>query len=295
MKSTDYANLSAFIAIVETGSFRKAASRLDLKPSTLSHGIRSLEERLGVLLLHRTTRTVSPTEAGQALYAQVAPAFAAVAQAVEDTNRFRSRPCGTVRLSVPRSAAERVLAPRFRAFADHCPGVRLEISADNAFIDIVKAGFDAGIRLGESVEKDMVAVRITPDFRAAVVGSPDYFNRFPKPASPHDLTAHHCIGRRRISGGGLYRWEFARNGQVLEVAVGGPLVLDDDSLALQAALDGVGLAYSADAFCAGHLRSGRLVRVLEDWCPPYPGFFLYYPDRRASAALKALVDMLRLA
>lgn len=293
MKSTDYANLSAFAAIVETGSFRKAAARLGLKPSTLSHSIRMLEERLGVRLLHRTTRTVAPTEAGQALYAQVAPAFAAITQAVEDTNRFRSRPYGTVRLSVPRSAAERILAPKFRAFAESFPDVQLEISADNAFVDIVKAGFDAGIRLGERVEQDMVAVRVSPDFRAAVVGSPDYFRRFLKPASPHDLTAHRCIGRRLISGGGLYRWQFAKSGRALDVAVSGPLALDDDNLILQAALDGVGLAYTADAFCAEYVKRGSLIRILEEWCPPYPGFFLYYPHRHTSAALRALADTLQ--
>lgn len=293
MKSSDYAHLSAFIAIVETGSFRKAAARLDLKPSTLSHSIRTLEERLGIRLLHRTTRTVAPTEAGLALYRQTAPAFDSLARSFEHINRFRDHPAGRVRLSVPRSAALHILAPKFRTFADRFPDVRLEIAADNGFVDIVKAGFDAGIRLGEDVEKDMVAVRISADFRTAVVGSPDYFRRFPPPSTPYDLTAHRCIGRRQISGGGLYRWQFAKAGQTLEAAIEGPLVLDDDALTLQAALDGVGLAYSADIFCTEHLHSGRLIRVLEDWCPPYPGFFLYYPHRRASAALKALAEFLR--
>lgn len=293
MKSTDYFNLAAFIAIVETGSFRKAAARLEMQPSTLSHAMRTLEKRMGVSLLHRTTRHVSPTEAGQALYAQTAPAFADIATAVEHINPFRQHPAGTVRLSVPRMAAAHVLAPRFREFSDRYPDVLLDISVDNGFVDIVKEGFDAGIRLGERVQKDMVAVRITADFCDAVVGSPEYFQRFGIPQTPHDLTAHRCIGWRQSSAGKPYRWEFAKNGQKINVTVSGPLMLDDFELMQQAALDGVGLAYSEVSLCNQYLERGQLVRVLADWCAPYSGFFLYYPSRRTSAALRALIEMLR--
>lgn len=293
MKSTDYFNLAAFVAIVDTGSFRKAAVRLQMQPSTLSHAMRTLENRLGVMLLHRTTRHVAPTEAGQALYAQVAPAFTDIAMAVEHVNLFREHPAGTVRLSVPRVAAVRLLAPRFREFSDRYPDVALDISVDNGFVDIVKQGFDAGVRLGERVQKDMVAVRISADFCDAVVASPDYLKRFGTPKTPHELTAHRCIGWRQSSDGSPYRWEFAKDGRKLNVAVSGPLMLDDFELMQQAALDGVGLAYSELSLCSEYLKNGKLLRVLEDWCAPYSGFYMYYPDRHTSAGLRALIDMLR--
>lgn len=295
MRTGDLGELAAFVAIAEEGGFRRAAARLNLTPSTLSHSLRSLEGKLGVRLVSRTTRTVALTEAGHALLRRIGPAFASIETAVETVNDFRDHPAGTIRVSVPRTVAARVLAPKFRAFTERYPDVTLEIAAENGFVDIVRQGFDAGIRLGESLERDMIAVRVTPDLATAVVASPDYFARFPPPETPRDLHRHRCVGWRRIGSGALYRWEFEKDGRALSVAVNGPLVLDDPDLMVEAALDGVGLAYSTEQHIGGHLASGRLVRVLEDWCPPYPGFFLYYPSRRqAPAALRALVDMLRM-
>lgn len=292
MKSTDYANLNALIAIAETGSFRAAADRLGLKPSTLSHSIAALERRLGVPLLYRTTRAVSLTEAGQALYRQTAPSFDAIHQAVEHLNDFRRHPAGTVRLTAPRIIAEHLLSPKFKTFAEQYPDIRLEISSDNNFVDIVKAGFDAGIRSKDSIDKDMVAIRLTPDLCDAVVASPDYVRRNGKPNTPNDLAKHNCIGYRQ-GGGGLYRWEFFDGGRLVNLAVDGTLVLDDLNLMIQAALDGVGIAYIPDIYCQEHLASGRLVHLLADWCLPYSGFYLYYPTRNTSAALKALTAAIR--
>lgn len=294
MKAGDLGELAAFVAIVEEGGFRRAAARLNLQPSTLSHSLRSLEEKLGVRLLNRTTRTISLTEPGQALLSQVGPALASIATAVETINDFRDHPAGSLRISVPRVMAAHVLAPRFREFADRYPDVTLEVAADNGFVDIVKQGFDAGIRLGESLEQDMIAVRVTQDLQTAIVASPDYFSRHAPPAMPRDLHDHRCIGMRQVSAGALYRWEFAKDDRAFSVAVAGPLVLDDMDLITAAALDGVGIAYATRQYVQEHLKSGRLVQVLEDWCPPYPGFFLYYPGRRQMpAALRVLVDMLR--
>ncbi|MFT3691201.1 LysR family transcriptional regulator [Paenirhodobacter sp.] len=294
MRTGDFGELAAFVAIAEEGGFRRAAARLNLTPSTLSHSLRSLEEKLGVRLVSRTTRTVALTEAGEALLRQIGPAFARIETAVETINTFRDHPAGTVRISVPRAVAARVLVPKFRAFSDRYPDVTLEVAAENGFVDIVKQGFDAGIRLGESLDRDMIAVRVTPDLRAAVVAAPDYLARFPAPETPRDLHRHACIGWRQPGSGALYRWEFAKDGQALSVAVTGPLILNDPDLMVDAALSGVGLAYATEQHVADHLAAGRLIRVLEDWCPPYPGFFLYYPGRRQPpAALRALVEMLR--
>lgn len=296
MRAGDFGELAAFVAIAEEGSFRRAAARLNLTPSTLSHALRSLEDKLGVRLVNRTTRTVALTEAGQALLKQIGPAFATIETAVKTINGFRDHPAGVIRLNVPRLVAARVLAPKFRAFTERYPDVTLEIAAENGFVDIVKQGFDAGIRLGESLDRDMIAVRVTPDLRTAIVGSPDYFARFAPPLMPRDLHHHRCIGWRQTARGALYRWEFEKEGRALTVAVDGPLVLDDPDLMVDAALDGVGLAYSTEHSVGDQLASGRLIRVLEDWCPAYPGFYLYYPSRRQNpAALRALVEMLRVS
>lgn len=294
MRTGDLGELAAFVAIAEEGGFRRAAARLNLTPSTLSHSLRSLEQKLGVRLVNRTTRTTSLTEAGHALLTQIGPAFASIEMAVETINDFRDRPAGLLRLSIPRTVVARVLTPRFRAFADQYPDVTLEIAAENGFVDIVKQGFDAGIRLGESLDRDMIAVRVTPDLRTAVVASPDYLSRFPAPQSPRDLHRHRCIGWRQAGSGALYRWEFEQDGRALSVAVNGPLVLDDPDLMVGAALEGVGLAYATEQYIDDHLASGRLIRVLDDWCPSYPGFFLYYPSRRQTpAALRALIEALK--
>lgn len=294
MRAGDFGELVTFVAIAEEGGFRRAAARLNLTPSTLSHSLRALEQKLGVRLVNRTTRTVSLTEAGHSLLRQIGPAFANIETAVETINDFRDHPAGIIRLSVPRLAVARILAPKFRMFADRYPDVTLEIAAEDGFVDIVKEGFDAGIRLGESLDRDMIALRITPELRTAIVGSPDYFSRFPPPQAPRDLHQHQCIGYRLPKSGILYRWEFEQNGRAFNVAVNGPLVLDDPDLMVAAALDGVGLAYATEQYIDEYLASGRLIRVLDDFCPLYPGFFLYYPGRRQSpAALRALVEVLR--
>jgi DNA-binding transcriptional LysR family regulator len=286
--------LAAFLAVAEERSFTRAAKRLEVSPSALSHAIRRLEEQIGVRLLSRTTRSVAPTEAGEQVLASLGPALGEIRGALDRISGLRERPAGRVRLLVPRLAAMPVLAPKLGQFARDYPDVVLDVSTQDSRIDLVAAGFDAGIHLGEFIERDMVAVRVSEDHRPAIVGSPAYFASQPKPRSPHDLTAHRCINFRHGSAG-IYRWEFDKDDQSLAVAVSGPLIVDDVDLVTRAAIDGVGLAFMSDDRAAPHLRSGALVRVLEDWCSPYPGFFLYYPSRRQQpAALSALIDSLRL-
>ena len=294
MRSSELGELAAFAAIAREGNFRRAAAQLELKPSTLSSAMRALESRLGVRLLNRTTRSVSLTEAGQQLFATLAPALEEIDAALETVNGFRAHPMGRLRLSVPRSVAASLILPLFPRFSERYPDIVLELAADNGFVDIVKEGFDTGVRLGESVAPGMVAVRITPDMSRAVVGAPAYFARHPPPQTPNDLRAHNCIGYRKISSGELHRWAFAKDGETLNIAVRGNLILDDAGLMLDAAADGAGLAYTADRYAAPYLADGRLLRVLDDWCPPFPGFYLYYPGRRQiSAALRALIETLK--
>lgn len=294
MRGAEYAELAAFVAVAQERSFRRAATRLGLSPSALSHTIRELEERLGAKLLNRTTRSVAPTDAGLSLFNRLAPAFSDIAGAVEAVSAFRDRPSGTVRLNLPRLAAVIVLAPAFGHFARAYPDVRLELTVDDSLTDIVAGGFDAGIRLGERVHQDMVAVRVTPDLRVAVIGAPGYFASKDRPHTPHDLRHHACINYRWTENGALYRWKFEREGEALDVIVEGPLTLNDTDLILAAALDGVGLGYLLERRVAGHLATGQLVRVLDEWCPPFSGFFLYYPGRRQMPpALRALIDFLQ--
>lgn len=294
MRPHEFAELSAFIAIAEERSFRRAATRLNLTPSTLSHSLRALEQRLDVRLLQRTTRAVSLTEAGAALLAEVAPAFTAIATAVDGVNQFRERPRGTVRLNVSLLAAQLILAPRLGQFHAAYPDIVLEVAVNDGLADIVREGHDAGIRLGESVELDMRAVRVGGSQRLAIVGSPDYFAAHAMPRTPHELQAHRCIGYRQVSGGALCRWQFARDGQALEVQLNVAMVLGTPGLMVDAALAGVGLASALESTVGAHLETGRLLRVLDDWCPPFAGFHLYYPSQRQmSAALRALIDFLR--
>ncbi|WP_434383761.1 LysR substrate-binding domain-containing protein [Melittangium boletus] len=293
MKGSEFAELAAFVAVAQERNFRRAAARLGLMPSTVSHSLRALETRLGVRLLNRTTRSVSPTAAGEQLLNQLAPAFGDISRAVETVNDFRGKPTGTVRLNMPRLVALGVLAPRFGEFTRTYPDVTLEVTVEDALVDIVGRRFDAGIRLGENVGQDMVAVRVTPDQRLAIVGSPAYFRERAPPRGPLDLKDHRCVGYR-LSTGALVRWEFERGEEKHTVAVNGPLVLEDSELMRRAALDGVGLICTMESHVTEELREGRLVRVLADWCPPFPGFFLYYPSRRhVPAALRALIDMLK--
>lgn len=297
MRSNELAELIGFVTVADLRSFRRAAEKLQLTPSTLSHSMRSLEERLGVRLLNRTTRSVAPTDAGLALLAQLRPALQQIAGAVAQVHGFSPEPRGTLRLNVPHLAADMVFAARLGEFARAWPGIVLDIATDDRFVDIVGQGYDAGIRLGESLDQDMVAVRVTGRLRSIVVGSPAYFATNPAPlVTPEDLHAHACIGYRASGSRTLYKWEFERDARVLNIATSGPLVLDNHDLLVKAALAGAGLAYVIEAAVAEHLAAGRLVRVLDDWCAPFDGFFLYYPSaRQMSPALRALVDFVRLA
>jgi DNA-binding transcriptional LysR family regulator len=295
MAGDELNTLSAFLAVAEERSFTRAAKRLGVSTSALSHAMRGLEERIGVRLLARTTRSVSPTEAGEQLIARLGPALGDIRGALEQIAGLRDRPAGRIRLLVSPLAAKMVLAPRLPQFVEQYPDVVLDVTAGGETrVDIVAAGFDAGIRLGEFIEADMVAVRVSPDQRAAIVAAPRYFASHPRPKSPRDLPSHRCINFRH-GADEIYRWEFEKGTQSLAVAVNGPLIVNDADTLIQAAIDGVGLAFMLEAHAAPHLASGALVRVLEDWCPPFAGYFLYYPSRKQQpAALSALIETLRL-
>jgi DNA-binding transcriptional LysR family regulator len=286
--------LAGFLAVAEERSFTRAAKRQRVTPSAMSHAIRELEEGIGVRLLSRTTRSVAPTEAGEQLLARLRPALADIQETVDQISGQRDKPAGRVRLLIPRFAAMTVLAPKLGKFAQKYPDILLDVTADDSRMDIVAGGFDAGIHYGEFIQKDMIAVRASKDHRAAIVGAPSYFKSNPKPKNPHDLLNHRCINFRHGTAG-LYRWEFDKGRKSLSVAVNGPLIVDDVEILVRAAIDGVGLAFVSEETAAPHIASGALVRVLEDWCQPFPGFFLYYPSRRQQpAALSALIKALRL-
>jgi DNA-binding transcriptional LysR family regulator len=293
MKRIDPAALSAFLSVATHRSFRKAAAELGVTPSALSHALRGIEARLGVRLVNRTTRSVALTEAGERLYARVRPAFLDIRDALEDLNAFRGQPMGTLRLNAARQSAHLALLPVVARFLRAYPDVRVEIRVDDALTDIVGQGFDAGVRFGEAVAADMVAVPLGGKQRSAVVASPGFFTRHVAPASPQDLRGLPCV-RFRFSSGSFYRWEFEKDGEEVLVEVEGPLTMNDQGLMVDAALAGVGLAYVFEAQVSSLLDEGRLVRVLEDWCPPYAGFFLYYPSRRQlPSALRAFVDFIK--
>jgi DNA-binding transcriptional LysR family regulator len=284
--------LSALAAVAEERSFTKAAVRLGVSTSALSHAVRGLEERLGVRLLARTTRSVAPTEAGEQLLGQVGPALGDIRTALHGVGRLAERPAGRLRIVMPRLAASMVLLPKLARFGREYPDVVLDVATDSRPVDIVAERFDAGIDIGEFIQRDMVAVRVSPDLRAAIVASPAYFKAHPKPRRPQDLLQHRCIGCRH--GTALYRWEFEKGGKEVTVGVPGPVVLDDVELMVQAALDGVGIAFTFEAQVGPLLARRRLVRVLEDWCPPWPGYFIYYPSRRHQPpGLSALIETLR--
>lgn len=294
MQLDDLNLLAAFLAVAEERSFTRAAQRLGLSRSALSHAVRGLEERLGVRLLARTTRSVAPTDAGEQLIARLRPALGDVESVLDQIVGLRGRPAGRVRLVAPRLAAKMVLAPKLEAFTREYPDVVLDITTDDSPLDLVAGRFDAGIHLGEFIERDMIAVRVSADQRAAIVAAPRYLESHPRPESPRDLTHHRCINIRMRSAG-VYRWEFDRGSESLVVGVNGPLLIDDMDMTIQAAIDGIGLAFSLEEYVAPYLASGSLVRVLEDWCPPFAGFFLYYPSRRQQpAALSALIETLRI-
>ena len=293
MQRADLADLAAFATIAARGSFRAAAADLGVSTSALSHALRGLEARMGVRLLHRTTRSVAPTEAGAALLARIAPALTEIADAVGAAKALRETLGGTLRINAPRSACRLVLMPLVARFLARHPGVHVEIAADDAMTDVVAGGFDAGARVGEHLAADMIAVPLGGPLRFALVAAPAYLAEHPAPLHPGDLADHRCL-RQRFLGGSLYRWEFGQDGRDLVVAVDGPLVLNDQDLLVQAALDGLGLAFVFEGGVRELLATARLVRLLPDWCPEFPGFFLYYAGRRhIPPPLRAFLDLLR--
>jgi DNA-binding transcriptional LysR family regulator len=293
MKSPSAADLSVFLCTAQHLNFSKAAIELGLTPSALSHSVKALENRLGVRLFNRTTRSVALTEAGERLYARLKPAFRDIDDALEDLNHFRDKPSGNLRITSGRQACELVLLPIASEFLQLYPDIRLEVVESDALLDIVANGFDAGVRFGDRLEADMVSLPIGPTMRSVVVGSPAFFERHAAPQKPEDLHGLPCI-RHRYPSGSMYRWELERGGIAQEIEVNGPLTLGDVSLMIGPALQGLGLAYVFEDMVSEHLASGRLVQVLADWCPYYPGLHLYYPSRRhVPAALKAFIDFVR--
>ena len=294
MRRDDLADLNVFLAVAEECSFNRAAARLGLTQSTLSHTIRNFEERLGVRLLTRTTRSVAPTEAGERLLRAAKPGLDAIAVEIAALSELRDKPAGTVRITTSAHAHETILWPALRRLLPNYPDVHVEVIIEHGFVDIVAGRFDAGIRLGEAVERDMIAVRIGPEVRWIVVAAPTYLMGQPRPESPHDLTAHRCINYRHSTSAGLYSWEFEKDGRALVVRVEGPLAFNDSMPALEAAIEGLGLAYVPEDMALVPLRDGRLIQVLDDWCQSAPGYHLYYPSRRQMApAFALLVDALR--
>ena len=287
-------NLLAFLAVTKEGSFTRAAAKLGVSQSALSHTIRGLEERLGLRLLTRTTRSVAPTEVGERLLRTVGPRFDEIDAELAALSELREKPAGTIRITTVEYAAESILWPALVKLLPQYPDIKVEIIVDYGLTDIVAERYDAGVRLGEQVAKDMIAVRIGPDFRMAVVGAPSYFTRRSRPKKPQDLTAHDCINLRLPTYGGLYAWEFEKNGRELKVRVEGQLVFNGSAPMLKAALAGFGLAYLPEDLVQADLAKGRLIRVLTDWCPPFSGYHLYYPSRRQpTPAFALLVDALR--
>lgn len=290
----DLAELSAFATVAEERSFTRAAARLTMSQSALSHSIRGLEKRLGIQLLARTTRSVAPTAAGASLLQELAPALERIERAVAETRKQRDTPSGRIRLIIPRTATEMVILPKLAQFARTYPEIVLEVTSSNDPVDLVAGEYDAGVQLGEFIQRDMIAVRVTKEMRLAVVGSPEYFESNTIPRHPQDLKDHSCIGFRFSNS--LYRWEFERGGKALTVSPQGPASFDDPDLVIQAVLDGVGIGTAMEDKLTDLIAKGRLVQVLRDWCPSFPGYFLYYPSRRNQpAALAALIDTLRLA
>ncbi len=287
--------LDIFLAVARHGSFRRAATERGVSPSALSHAIRGLEEVLGVRLFNRTNRSIRITAAGEHLLRRIGPALGDIAEAVEQVGLYRDRAAGTLRLNVPRNAAELVVKPVMARFLAAYPNITLEIVSDDGLVDIVAAGFDAGIRARQDLNQDMISVPVGPPLRFVVVGSPAYFARHDAPRVPLDLKEHACIGRRYPSGA-RYAWTFAKGDEEFDIDVSGPLIADDRALIVAAALAGVGLVHIHEALVTDHLARGDLVDVLGDWCAALPPFFLYYPGRRQlPAPLRAFIDMVRVS
>ena len=294
MKRDDLYDLAAFAVVAEQGSFTRAAAELGMSQSALSHAMKTLEERLGVRLLSRTTRSVSTTEAGESLLRALRPALADIASGVDAVGALRGKPSGTVRITATKHAVSSVVMPVLPGFLASHPDIRVDMIIDDNLTDIVANRIDAGIRFGDIVEKDMIAVRIGPDIRMAVVGAPSYFADHPRPRTPRDLAGHRCINYRLVRSGGLYAWEFEEQGRRFEVRVEGPLVFNNADLIREAALRGQGLAFVYHDEVAADLKAGRLTRILEKWCPTFPGYYLYHPSRRQTPpALAAFIAALR--
>ena len=288
----DLGELSAFAIVAEERSFTRAAARLGISQSALSHSMRGLEQRLGLQLLARTTRSVSPTAAGAALLLELTPALERIELAIAETRKQREKPAGRIRLIVPRTAAQMVILPKLAQFARTYPEIVLEITTSNDPVDLVAGEYDAGIQIGEYIQREMIAVRVTHDMRLAVVASPQYFETHKAPRTPQDLKDHSCVGFRFSNG--LYRWEFEKGRKALTVSPQGPASFDDPDLVIQAVLNGVGIGTAMEETLTRLITKGRLIQVLRDWCPTFPGYFLYYPSRRNQpAALAALINALR--
>lgn len=287
-------DLLAFRAVARERSFTRAAAQMGVSPSALSHTIRALEERLGVRLLTRTTRSVAPTEAGERLLSTIGPRFDEIEAELVSLSELRDRPAGTIRITTGIHAAETILWPALAELLPDYPDVTVEISVNAGFVDIVAERFDAGVRLGETIAQDMVAVRIGPDMRMAAVASPSYFGDRKPPRTPQDLSEHNCINLRFPTRGGLYAWEFEKGGRAVNVHVEGQVIVNEIAIAKKAALDGLGVAYLPEDYIMPDVDAGRLVRVLASWSPPFSGYHLYYPSRRQqSPAFALLVEALR--
>lgn len=294
MRSNGTADLRAFLAVAEQGSFTRAAEQLGLAPSSLSQAIRVFEERLGIRLLQRTTRSVALTEAGERLLLRVRPALAELDAALADVGQLRDSPAGIVRVRCLRHAFRRHVGPVLAGFHAAFPDIQLDITVDDAIVDLVAGGYDVGFTLGEVIEKDMIAVRVGGELRQLAVASPAYLERHGRPATPKDLHAHRCLRWRWPGQSTPYRWEFCRDGTWFEVEVDGPLIVSERSLAVEAAVDGMGIAFSAEDLLQPLIEQGRLVGLLEEWSAPFPGFYLCYPRQRQMApALRAFIDFVK--
>ena len=294
MKREDLNGLLWFVAVAEERSFTKAAAKLGTSQSTLSHTIKQLEARMGLRLLTRTTRSVAPTEAGETLLRSLAPRLEEIEADISRLMAMGDRPSGTVRITLSDYALEDLVWPKLRPVLSQYPEIKVELSRDNGLRNIVEDRFDAGVRMGESVDKDMIAVRIGPDWRMVVVAAPSYFEKYPKPESPQDLVGHNCINMRQTTAGGLYAWEFEKDARPLRVRVDGQLTFNSSYPMVDAAIGGYGLGYIPESLVRDHIAAGRLEQVLDDWCPLWAGYYVYYPSRRQmSPALTVVVDALR--
>jgi DNA-binding transcriptional LysR family regulator len=295
MKREDLNDMLWFLAVAEERSFTKAAAKLGTSQSTISHTIKKLEARMGLRLLTRTTRNVSPTEAGERLIRSLAPRIEELESEIDELMEIRDKPAGTVRITLSDYAQESVVWPKLRPLLRQFPDIKVELNSDNGFRNIVEEKFDAGVRLGESVDKDMIAVRIGPDWRLVAVASPEYLKARTAPKTPQDLVGHDCINHRQARAGGLYAWEFEKDGREVRVRVNGQLTFNTSYAMIDAAIAGYGIAYVPETLVEQERATGRLIQILDDWSPMFPGYYLFYPSRRQnSPAFKVVVDALRI-